>query len=251
MIRAASVRLDAPLLPVRDVGPEANLGRETFGTLAGGVADPAAVSWSSEHAWMLESAPNATTMGHFQPRDYASARRLLPWHRHTRHDDAAVVDAIVPGHGLSGCGPPVGFPGAKQQSDALSAVARPVTSASRGPARGSPRRCSRPPRAPRRVVLVHLDTDVEPLPGFRSHRVISNLGDAAGGAVEIAQERQPGAAVPNSPGGPEASLVPSPTLAGGPFRSSGRASSGAQLPDWVSIAAGETSVLSAGTFPTR
>jgi hypothetical protein len=33
-----------------------------------------------------------------------------PWHRHTRHDDAAVVEAIVPGHGLSGCGPAVGFP---------------------------------------------------------------------------------------------------------------------------------------------
>jgi hypothetical protein len=33
-----------------------------------------------------------------------------PWHRHRRRDDAAAVEAIVPGHGLSGCGPAVGFP---------------------------------------------------------------------------------------------------------------------------------------------
>jgi hypothetical protein len=33
-----------------------------------------------------------------------------PWHRHSRHDDAAVVQAIVPGHGLTRCDPTVGFP---------------------------------------------------------------------------------------------------------------------------------------------
>jgi len=32
------------------------------------------------------------------------------WHRHGGHDDAAVVEAIVPGHGLSRSGPGVGFP---------------------------------------------------------------------------------------------------------------------------------------------
>jgi hypothetical protein len=37
-------------------------------------------------------------------------RRACSWHRHSRHDDAAVVEAIVPGHGLSGCDPAVGFP---------------------------------------------------------------------------------------------------------------------------------------------
>jgi hypothetical protein len=38
------------------------------------------------------------------------ARLPLSWHRHSRHDDAAVVEAIVPGHGLSGYGSAVGFP---------------------------------------------------------------------------------------------------------------------------------------------
>jgi hypothetical protein len=39
-----------------------------------------------------------------------STRLSQPWHRHSRHDDAAVVEAIVAGHGLSGCGPAGGFP---------------------------------------------------------------------------------------------------------------------------------------------
>jgi hypothetical protein len=47
-----------------------------------------------------------------------AARLLSAWHRHSRNDNAAVLEAIVPGHGLSGCGPDVGFP-ARQQSDAL------------------------------------------------------------------------------------------------------------------------------------
>jgi hypothetical protein len=43
-----------------------------------------------------------------------------------------------------------------------------VTSASRGPARGSPGRCSRPPPAARRVVLVRTSSEVAAVPGFRS-----------------------------------------------------------------------------------
>jgi len=35
---------------------------------------------------------------------------LLSWQRHSGHDDAAVMEAIVPGHGLGWCGPVVGFP---------------------------------------------------------------------------------------------------------------------------------------------
>ena len=64
------------------------------------------------------------------------------------------VEAIVPGHGLSGCGPAVGFPAQTAVRCPREAVARPATSASRGPPPGSPGRCSRPPRAARRVVLV-------------------------------------------------------------------------------------------------
>ena len=50
------------------------------------------------------------------------------------------------------------------------AVARPVTSASRGPARGSPGRRSRPPRAARRVVLVHLRSQIPDPARSRSPR---------------------------------------------------------------------------------
>jgi hypothetical protein len=85
-----------------------------------------------------------------------SAPRLGPWQGHSRRDDAAVVEAIVPEHGLSGCGRAVD--------------SRPVTSASRGPAGGSPGRCSRPPRAARRVVLVHLDTELTSRVCFRRDR---------------------------------------------------------------------------------
>jgi hypothetical protein len=35
----------------------------------------------------------------------SQAQLLGAWHRHSRHDDADVVEAIVPGHSLSGCGP--------------------------------------------------------------------------------------------------------------------------------------------------
>ena len=62
---------------------------------------------------------------------------LLPWHRHSRHNDAAAVEAIVPRHGVGGCGPAVGFPARRSSPSPTAAVVRPVTSASRGPTRGS------------------------------------------------------------------------------------------------------------------
>ena len=84
----------------------------------------------------------------------AARGRLPSWHRHSRHDAAAVVEAIVPGHGLSAWGPAVGSQREAAVRCPTEAIARPVTSASRGPPRGSPGRCSRPPRAARRVALV-------------------------------------------------------------------------------------------------
>ena len=53
--------------------------------------------------------------------------RLHPWHRHSPHDDATVVEAIVPGHGLTGCGPAVGSPREAPVRCPTEAVARPVT----------------------------------------------------------------------------------------------------------------------------
>jgi hypothetical protein len=91
-------------------------------------------------------------------RDRGYADHRSSWHRHSRHDDAAVVEAFVPRHGLSGCRPAVGFPREAAVRRPTEAVARPVTSASHGPARGSPGRCSRPPRAARRVVLVRSES---------------------------------------------------------------------------------------------
>lgn len=43
-------------------------------------------------------------------RSSSPPRLLGPWHRHSQYDDAAVVEAIVPRYGPSGCGPAVGFP---------------------------------------------------------------------------------------------------------------------------------------------
>jgi hypothetical protein len=62
-------------------------------------------------------------------------------------------------HGLSGRGPAVGSAREATARCPTEPVVRPVTSAPRGPARGSPGRCSRPPRAARRVVLVQRGTD--------------------------------------------------------------------------------------------
>jgi hypothetical protein len=73
-----------------------------------------------------------------------AARLLSAWHRRSRHDDAAVVEAIMPGHGLSGAVRPLASQREAVVRCAMKAVARPVTSASRGPPRGSPGRCSRP-----------------------------------------------------------------------------------------------------------
>jgi hypothetical protein len=129
-------------------------------------ATPAAVrarySFSAEQSWE----GSATAFG----RSRRPPPLLQPWHRHSRHDDAAAVEAIVPGHGLGGAVRPL----VSQREAAVrcptEAVARPVTSASRGPARGSPGRCSRPPRAARRVVLVHCGHPNSRPTGCRSPR---------------------------------------------------------------------------------
>ena len=76
------------------------------------------------------------------------------------------------------------------------AVAWPVTSASRGPARRSPGRCSRPPRAARRVVLVPSSNEPSDFDGSRSRRESGDVSVAwancsqfidtvAGGATSV------------------------------------------------------------------
>jgi hypothetical protein len=131
------------------------------------------------------------------------ARPLLPWHRHNRHDDAAVVEAIVPGHRLRGCGPPSVSPREAAVRCPTEAVARPVTSASRGAARGSPGRCSRLPRA--------------------ANRRWSSSGPGARSASTsvAAREREPGALARPPPIRPPASTPATPAIAavGYPFES--------------------------------
>jgi hypothetical protein len=75
--------------------------------------------------------------------------------RDSRHNDAAVTEAIVPGHGRVAVLRAFVSPRGAAVRRLTEAVAQLVTWASRRPACGSSRRCGRPPYAARRVVVVH------------------------------------------------------------------------------------------------
>ena len=78
------------------------------------------------------------------------------------------MEAIVQGQGRVGVVQAVGFSAQAAVRCPTEAVARPVTSSSRRAACGSSGRCSRPPHAARRVVLVHSGSHAASRPGAPS-----------------------------------------------------------------------------------
>ena len=96
----------------------------------------------------------------------------------------------MPGHGLSGSGPAVGFLREAAVRCPTEPVARPVTSASRAPARGSPGRCSRPPRAAGRVVLVHSASEL--------YRVVHGASPMQFRCIDPGAPRRPRVSLPQA-----------------------------------------------------